>query len=94
MYQSQEQVSYLKCLRVKKRSDSNTRGDINLDTLHDENTTSNLRIPSVSENASAQQEKTQKKHSVAVDSEVRALTEDQQTYFADSKIRDEQGRLN
>ncbi|MCR5144828.1 MAG: hypothetical protein K6B67_05910 [Lachnospiraceae bacterium] len=54
---------------------------------------SNLNIPSVPENASVQGEKDIEKHSVAVDSEGRTLTKEQQKYFADSKIRDEQGSL-
>ena len=47
----------------------------------------------VKESKSRESEKAETKHSVAVDSEGRTLTEDQQKYFADSKVRDEQGRL-
>jgi len=47
----------------------------------------------VNESKSSKSEKAETKYSVAVDSEGRTLTEDQQAYFADSKIRDEQGRL-
>lgn len=47
----------------------------------------------VEKSKSSKSEKAETKHSVAVDSEGRTLTEDQQEYFADSKAVDDHGRL-